>query len=67
MDICPKMNIIARLEFEHANYDSAVRRFNYYTTKTHHIGVVAIEKGAFGSPSTMIGQLNINLPIPRGE
>ena len=29
--ICPKVNIIAQLEFELANYDSAVHRFNHYT------------------------------------
>ena len=30
--ICPKVNIIARLEFELAYYDSAVQRFNHYRT-----------------------------------
>ena len=32
--ICPKVNVIARLEHELAYYDSAVHRFNHYTTKT---------------------------------
>ena len=32
--ICPKVNVIARLEYELAFYDSAVRRFNHYTTMT---------------------------------
>ena len=32
--IYPKMNIIARLEYELAYYDSAVQRFNHYTTRT---------------------------------
>ena len=32
--ICPKVNIIARLEYELAYYDSAVHRFNHYTTRT---------------------------------
>ena len=32
--ICPKVNVIARLEFEIANYDSRIHRFIYYTTKT---------------------------------
>ena len=32
--ICPKVNIIARLEYELAYYDYAVHRFNHYTTKT---------------------------------
>ena len=30
--ICPKVNVIARLEYELAHYDSAVHRFNHYTT-----------------------------------
>ena len=29
--ICPKVNVIARLEYELAYYDSAVQRFNHYT------------------------------------
>ena len=29
--ICPKVNVIARLEYELAYYDSAVYRFNHYT------------------------------------
>ena len=32
--ICPKMNVIARLEYELAYYDSAVHRFNQYPTRT---------------------------------
>ena len=32
--ICPKVNTIVRLEYEHAYYDSAVHRFNYYITRT---------------------------------
>ena len=32
--ICPKVNVIARLEYELAYYDSAVHRFIYYTKKT---------------------------------
>ena len=31
--ICPKVNVIARLEYELAYYDSAVHRFNHYTTR----------------------------------
>ena len=30
--ICPKVNVIARLEFEPSYYDSADARFNHYTT-----------------------------------
>ena len=32
--ICPKVNVIARLEYELAYYDSEVHRFNHYTTRT---------------------------------
>ena len=32
--ICPKVKVIARLEYELAFYDSAVHRFNHYTTRT---------------------------------
>ena len=32
--ICPKVNIIARLEFELALYDPAAHRFNLYATRT---------------------------------
>ena len=32
--ICPKVNVIARLECELAYYDSAVHRFNHYTMRT---------------------------------
>ena len=32
--ICPKVNVIARLEYELAYYDSAVHHFNHYATRT---------------------------------
>ena len=32
--ICPKVNVIARLEYELAYYESAVHRFNHYTTRS---------------------------------
>ena len=32
--ICPKVNVVARLEYELAYYDSAVHRFNHYPTRT---------------------------------
>ena len=35
--ICPKINVIARLEYELAYYDSAVHRFNHNTTRTPHV------------------------------
>ena len=31
--ICPKVNVIERLEYELAYYDSVVHRFNHYTTR----------------------------------
>ena len=34
--ICPKVNVITRLEYELAYYDSAVHCFNHYTTRTPH-------------------------------
>ncbi len=35
--ICLKVNVIARLEHELAYYDSAVHRFNHYTTRTSKV------------------------------
>ena len=32
--ICPKVNVIARLDFQLTYYDSEVHRFNHYTTRT---------------------------------
>ena len=32
--ICPQVNVIARLEYKLAYYDSAVHRFNHYATRT---------------------------------
>ena len=32
--ICPKVNVIAQLEYELAYYDSAVHHFNHYPTRT---------------------------------
>ena len=32
--ICPKVNVIAQLEYELAYNDSAVNRFDHYTTRT---------------------------------
>ena len=37
--ICPKVNVIARLVYELAYYDSAVHRFNHYTTRTPQVEV----------------------------
>ena len=32
--ICPKVNVITRLEYELAYYESAVHCFNHFTTRT---------------------------------
>ena len=32
--ICPKVNVVVRLEFELMYYDSAVQHFNHYTPGT---------------------------------
>ena len=32
--ICPKVNVLARLEFELVYYNFAGHRFNHYTTRT---------------------------------
>ena len=45
--ICPKVNIIVRLEFELAYYDCAVQRFNYYTMKTPPHPVIHARRGNF--------------------
>ena len=37
------MNVIARLEYELAYYDSAVHRFNHYTTRTPLMSMVKIQ------------------------
>ena len=38
--ICPKVNVIARLEHELAYYDSVVHRFNHYITRTPPMGQI---------------------------
>ena len=37
--ICPKVNMIARMKFKLAYYDSTVQHFNHYTTRTLPPGV----------------------------
>ena len=39
----PKVNVIARLEFELAYYDSAVHRFNHYTTRSPPLSGIALQ------------------------
>ena len=34
MDICPKVNMKARLEFELVSFETAIQHFSYYTTGT---------------------------------
>ena len=38
--ICPKVNVIVRLEFELAYYNPAVHRFTHYTTRPHPTSVL---------------------------
>ena len=41
--ICPKGNVIVRLEFELAYYDSTVQGFNHYNFGTpHYIQIITI-------------------------
>ena len=42
--ICPKVNVIARLEFKLAYYDAAFQRFNHYTTNTLPCRLVEIQR-----------------------
>ena len=35
--ICPKVNVIARLEYELAYYDSAVHRFIFLSNRINHM------------------------------
>ena len=39
MGICPKVNVLARLELELTHDDSAIPHFNHYTTRTPTVGV----------------------------
>ena len=45
--ICPKVNVIARLEYELVYYDSAIHRFNHYTTRTPQMINLNAEKTLF--------------------
>ena len=40
--ICPKGNVLARLVYELAYYDSAVHRFNHYTTRTPPLLILSL-------------------------
>ena len=42
--ISPKVNVLARLEFKLAYYDSPVQRFNNFTTRTPHFPIVLVIK-----------------------
>ena len=46
--ICPKVNVIARLEYELAYNDSAVHRFNHYTTRTPPFQAVVVSILLYG-------------------
>ena len=66
--ICKKGNVIARLEYELAYYDSAVNRFKHYTTRTpphtHKQGmqpsleINCISHYAMGTPFHFVGRQN---------
>ena len=49
MEISPKVNVIAQLDFELANYDVAVQHVSHYTTKTLLFALSNIEKEKFGN------------------
>ncbi len=49
--ICPKVNVIARLEYELAYYDPAVHRFNHYTMRTPRRGVLENKTNATSHPN----------------
>ena len=53
--ICPKVNIIARLENELSYYDSAIRRFNHYTTRTPPLLCQSL-------PLTILNSIILHLP-----
>ena len=55
--ICPKVNIIARLENELAYYDFAVHRFNHSTTRTPPM-VVWVTASLLRSPGLSLADLN---------
>ena len=48
--VCPKMNVIAQMEFELAYYDSAVHRFEYFTTRTPSEPTLARSGSTWYSP-----------------
>ena len=52
--ICPKVNVIAWLEYEFTYYDSISFNALHHEDSPLHLGVVAIEKEAFGSPVAMV-------------
>ena len=60
--ICPKVNVIARLEYELAYYDSAVHRFNHYTTRT---GLISASPESQPSSSDAKTQLTDFSQIPK--
>ena len=61
MGICPKVNVIARLEYELAYYDSAVHRFNHYTTRTPPREYIGFGLVGFYGILNFVGFLMLNL------
>ena len=50
------MNVTARLEYELAYYDSAVHRFNHYTTKKGLVPYIPVRWGVHQIPQINLGQ-----------
>ena len=46
--ICPKLNEIARLEFELANYDDTAQNFTHYTCNTTNIRALSSNRFGYG-------------------
>ena len=57
------MNVIARLEYELAYYDSAVHRFNHYTTRTPK---TLVQSGGRWQTLGVVAGLSTGLQVQRG-
>ena len=38
--ISSKVNVIAQLGFELANFEAAIKHFSYHSTRTHHLQLI---------------------------
>ena len=62
-EVCPKVNVIARLEYELAYYNPAVHRFNYYTMRTppqKKIGLDHKQIGVYCDDNFVVTQCKTN-------